>query len=180
MSEVECACIRSCDLKCRIADVDSNAARVWQFREQRKQKAARPGAEVCDVERRAAQSLRVESSQRCFNRCLRLWTRHQRGWPNLKPQPPKFLVTNNDGDAFARQSALAERRDRLRFGRGDAALGRDGKPGVIETEREANQDARIELWSLKAGIAPTDAVSSSTAACINGRFLQPAARPDAP
>ena len=56
-------------------------------------------------------------------------------------------------DAFTRQSALAERRDRLRFGGRDAALGRGDKAGMIETEREANQDAGIELGRLEAGIA---------------------------
>jgi hypothetical protein len=85
--------------------------------------------------------------------CFRVRTWHQRGRSNLKPQPPEFLVTNNDSDAFTCQPTLAERCDRLRFARGDAAVARHNEAGVIETEREANQDARIDLRRLEPGLA---------------------------
>src|SRR5262249_12559779 len=67
-------------------------------------------------------------------------------------QTPELLAANDRGNAFMRQSPLAETRNAQRFALRKFALGRGGKRGLIESQRMTDQDACIELGRSESRI----------------------------
>ena len=116
---------------------------------QREQDRARPGAEIGD-----AQAPRAIGNKRQCKLDDRFGFRagDQNGGCDGERQAPEFARADDARDRLAGKTARFEGRDRCGI-LGQRARRRRHEAGMVEAERMANENARVEIGRLEPGIA---------------------------
>jgi hypothetical protein len=119
--------------------------------EQCDQDGAGAGAEIGDAQGSRPRSVAVEPGERGFDHRLGVRARHQHGWAHPERQAPELLHPGDAGDRFAAETARDERFDVFNLGSNERPLAVAHEAGVVEPERMADDEARVEIGALDAG-----------------------------
>ena len=139
----------------RDADVGADAAGARQLAQQRQQQRARAGPEIDDAQRARFASIAIEGGERRLHHGLGFRPGQEDLGIDFERQFPKFFFAADARDRFARQPP------RRKLGDGGGLLGCEhavrlrGEPGVIESQRVADEDARVERGCLEPVRAKT-------------------------
>ncbi len=124
--------IVACNAKGRDAHVGADPDRVWQFGKQRQKQCARAGAEIGNTQRPCTGPSCIDCSERRFDNCFGLGSRHKRCWTDAKRQAPEFLAADNARDRLSGQPALRQCGDRTFLLGIKTMRANGGEGGMIE------------------------------------------------